>query len=109
MLPHLKYCILAWGFNVTEGHIIHLFKKKRELSQITLSCILNLYVKKMQLVKMTDMYRMVIWKLYFKLMNNMLPSYFDIMKPALPVRCSLYEFRKHTCHLPQINHENAEQ
>ena len=65
-------------------------------------------VKKIQLVKMTDMYWIAIWKLYFKLMNNMLPSYFDIMKPVLPVKCSLYELRKPTCHLPQINHEYAE-
>ena len=28
MLPHLNYCILAWGLNVTEGHRIHLLQKK---------------------------------------------------------------------------------
>ena len=42
-------------------------------------------------------------------MNNMLPSYFDSMKPVLPVICSLYEVRKPTFHLPHINHEYAEQ
>ena len=111
MLPHLKYCILAWGLNVTEGHKIHLFQKKalRFIANDDYLAHTEPICKKLQLVKMTDMYRIAIWKFYFKLMNNMLPSYFDSMKPVLPVICSLYEVRKPTFHLPHINHEYAEQ
>ena len=39
--------------------------------------------KELRLLKVTDMYRPTIWKLYFKLMNNLLPSYFNSMKPKL--------------------------
>ena len=51
------------------------------------------------------MYQLSIWKFYFKLMNNSLPSYFNSMKPKLPELCYVYSIRKPTSHLPVIRHE----
>ena len=42
-------------------------------------------------------------------MNNMLPSYFEHMKPVQPVACNYYRIRKLRLHLPIINHEFGEQ
>ena len=42
-------------------------------------------------------------------MNNMLPSYFEYMKPVQPVACNYYGIRKPRLHPPIINHEFGEQ
>ena len=50
-------------------------------------------------------------------MNNMLPSYFEYMKPVQPVACNyygirkprFYGIRKPRLHPPIINHEFGEQ
>ena len=55
------------------------------------------------------MFRTMIWKFYFKLMNGLLPSYFNIMIPVLPPICNFHEVRKPIFHLPHIIHEFAEQ
>ena len=65
--------------------------------------------KHLQLLKVTDMYRIAIWKFYFKLMNNTLPSYFEIMKPLLPLICDHHIIRKPVFHLPYIRHDYAKQ
>ena len=41
--------------------------------------------KQMQLLKVADMFRVALWNFYFKLMNDLLPSYFDIFKSTLGV------------------------
>ena len=51
----------------------------------------------------------MIWKFYFKLINGLLPSYFNIMIPVLPPICNFHEVRKPIFHLPHIIHEFAEQ
>ena len=55
--------------------------------------------------KVTDMFQLTIWKLYFKSMNNVLPSYFNSIKPKLPELCYVYSIRKPTFHLSIIRHE----
>ena len=52
--------------------------------------VLNQSVKKIQVVKLTDMFQISAWKFYYKLSNNLLPSYFNHMKPSLPVICNYY-------------------
>ena len=61
------------------------------------------------MLKFSDMFRLAIWKFYYKLMNNKLPSYFNYMKPNLPVICNYYGIRKPKFHLPIIRHVFAEQ
>ena len=42
-------------------------------------------------------------------MNNILPSYFEYMKPVQPVACNDYRIRKPRLHPLTINHEFGEQ
>ena len=42
-------------------------------------------------------------------MNNLLPSYFNSMKPKLPELCNVYSNRRPAFHLPVIRHEFAKQ
>ena len=62
----------------------------------------------LRLLKVTDMFRLAIWQFYFKLLNNILPAYFNLMKPSLPVICNMYDIRKPRFHLPKIKHTFAE-
>ena len=78
------------------------------MAAITLP-ILNQFVKKIQIVKLTDMFRISAWKFYCKLSINLLPSYFNYMKPSLPVACNYYGMRNPKFHLPLIKHAFAEQ
>ena len=57
--------------------------------------------KQMQLLKVADMFRVALWNFYYKLMNNLLSSYFDIFKPTLGVVCSFYDIRKPLFSLPK--------
>ena len=58
---------------------------------------------------MLDMFRLALWKFYFKLMNNKLPPCFENMKPVLPRICDNYDIRRPSFHLPLIKHDFAEQ
>ena len=49
------------------------------------------------------------WKFYYKLINNKLPTYFHVMKPELPKVCDTYVVRQPTFCLPKIVHEFVEQ
>ena len=61
------------------------------------------------MLKVSDMFRVAVWKFYYKLMNNKLPYYFNYMKPNLPVICNYYGIRKPKFHLQIICHGFAEQ
>ena len=65
--------------------------------------------KALNLVKVPDMYTCAVWNFYYKLMNNLLPSYFENCKPTLPRIDQLYNVRKPVFHLPKIKHKFAEQ
>ena len=61
------------------------------------------------MLKVSDMFRVSIWKFYYKLMNNKLPSYFNCMEPNLPVISNHYGIRKPKFYLPIIKHGFVEQ
>ena len=67
---------------------------------------MHILYQKLCLVNVPDMFRISIWKLYFKLMNNTLPLYFNDMKPEIPRVCDIGHS---TFHLPNLSHEFAEQ
>ena len=58
--------------------------------------------KKLHMVKLTEMFRIAIWKFYYKLRNNLLP-------PNLPVICNHYNVQNPKFHLPLIKQEYAKQ
>ena len=108
ILPHFNCCHLAWGSNITAGHKLHLLQKKavRIVDHRHFLAHTEPICKRLRIV---DMFQISIWKCYYKLINNMLPSYFDYMKPVQPVACSYYGIRKPRLHPPIINHEFGEQ
>ena len=65
--------------------------------------------KELRLLKVTCMFSLAIWKFYYKLINNQLPIYFELMKPPLPQVCTHYDIRSPVFHLPEIRHSFAEQ
>ena len=103
-MPHFHYCLLTWGSTIKTGHKIHLLQKK------ALRLIDNSYYiahtepifKKLHMVKIIDMFIIAVWKFYYKLMNDLLPPYFNYMKPNLPVICNHYN-------VPAIKHDFAKQ
>ena len=42
-------------------------------------------------------------------MNNMLPPYFNMLKPSMPLVCDYYGVRNPKIHLPTIRHHFAKQ
>ena len=70
--------------------------------------------KELKILKLNDMFAVSIWKFYYKLMNGLLPPYFNFMIPELPNTCNRYglrkpELRKPLFRLPLIKHKLAEQ
>ena len=65
IVPHFNYCLLAWGLNIKAGHKLHLLQKKslgiiddnHYIAHTELIC------KKVQVLKLTDMFRISAWKL----------------------------------------------
>ena len=55
------------------------------------------------------MFRLTIWKCYYKLINIKLPYAFQEMKPTLPRVCDIHDIRKPIFHLPNIKHTFSEQ
>jgi len=109
IVPHFNYCLLTWGSKISKDGIIHILQK-RALRTITSSNYISHtepLCKELGLIKVTDMFRLAIWKFYFKLMNNTLPSYFESFKPVLPPICNFHEIRRPNFHLPDIKHEFA--
>ena len=110
ILSHINYCLLSWGSGIVNDHPIHLLQKKalRLVSNSDYVSHSEIICKNYRLLKVPDMFRFNLWKFYFKLMNNTLPTYFDTVKPVLPQICNYYEVRVPYFHLPGIKHRFAE-
>ena len=83
IMPHFHYCLLAWGSTIKNGHKLHLLQKKavRIINNSHYIAHTDPIFKKLHMVKVTDMFRIAIWKFYHKLRNNLLPPYFNYTKP----------------------------
>ena len=110
ILPYFNYCILAWGATISEGNPLHLLQKKalRLISNSNYIAHTEPICKNLGLLKLTDMFSIAVWKFYYKLMNNQLPTYFTGWRPELPRVCARYEIRSPVFHLPVIKHKFAE-
>ena len=81
ILPHFHYCLLLWGSVVKENHSLRLLQKKA-VGIITNSDYLRHtepICKKVKILKISDMFSVALWKFYYKLMNNKLPSCFSFV------------------------------
>ena len=110
-MPHLNYYIVTWCSTIINGHKILILQKKalRIITDSDYIAHSGPICKELRLLKVTDMFQLTIWKLYFKLMNNLLQPYFNYMKRKLPELCNVYSIRKPTFHLPITRHEFARQ
>ena len=111
IMPHYSYCLLTWGSKIHIGHRLLLLQKKalRMINDSHYIAHTEPICKKLQIVKISDLFRITVWKFYYKLTNTLLPSYFNQMMPTLPVICNYYGVRNPKFYLPSIKHSFAEQ
>ena len=88
-MPHFHYSLLTWGSTIKNGHKFHLLQKKalRLVGNIHYNAHTDPIFKKLHMVKFIDMFNIAVWKFYYKLMNDLLPPYFNYMKPNVSVIC----------------------
>ena len=110
-MPHFHYSLLVWDSNVKDGHKLHLLQKNaiRIIGNSHYIAHIEPIYKRLHMLKVSDMFLVAIWKFYYKLMNNKLPSYFNYMRPNLLVICNYYGIRNPKFHLPIIRHGFAKQ
>ena len=63
--------------------------------------------KALHVLKMHDLYRLMTFKFYYKLKNNLLPNYFNNFVPEKSRGSQLYPIRNPQYQLPIFKHEYA--
>ena len=80
-MPHLHYSLLTWGSSIKEKHPLHSLQKKA-LRIITYNDYIThtepIY-KDLKILKLSYMFAVSVWRFHYKLMNGMLPPYFNFM------------------------------
>ena len=100
------------GINIKKnGHKLHLLQKKalRLVDNSHYIAHTDHIFKKLHMVKVIHLFNIAVWKFYYKLMNDLLPPYFNYMQPNVPVICDHYNVRNPKFNLPVINHDFAKQ
>ena len=71
IMPHFHYCLLVRGSNVKDGHKLHLLQKKaiRIIGNSHYIAHTEPICKRLHMLKVSVMFRVAIWKFYYKLMN----------------------------------------
>ena len=107
ILPHFNYCLLSWGTGIGDNHHLHILQKKaiRLISNSNFISHTEPIFKRLKLLKITDIFTLAVWKFYYKLMNDLLPHYFNNIKPRLPDICNYYSIRAPLFTLPKVNIE----
>ena len=76
MFPHLHYCILPCGSQCQETYLLQK-RNNRNIEKTPYRAHTEPIFKSLNLIKVVDMYYVVILKFYSKLINNNLSHYFD--------------------------------
>ena len=107
IVPHFHYCLLTWGSLVKKNHKIHMLQKKaiRIISNAEFTAHTEPLCKSLRIVQVPDMFRIALWKFYYKLINHTLPTCFNYIIPHLPLICNYYTIRKPVFTLPKLNIE----
>ena len=74
ILPHLHYCLIVWGFDSSRILLL----QKRAVRTITNSWYrthTTPIFKSLNILKINDLYWLMVLKFYYKLENKLLPSY----------------------------------
>ena len=78
ILPHLQYSILSWGFK--RGRLEKLHKRAiRIISNTKYNSHTDPLFKKLNLLKLKDLFELNVLKLFYKFKNNSLPFYVSNM------------------------------
>ena len=103
-LPHLSYGILLRG---SETESIHKVQKRalRIISDNKFNAHTEPICRVERLLKVEEIYRLGIYKFYYKLINNHLPHYFPDFNPTFSVGVNHYSLRNPIRRIPRIKHE----
>ena len=109
--PHFIYGLLVWDSKTDNGYPLHLLQMKalRIVANQNYTAHSETICKALNLVKDPDMYTCAVWNFYYKLMNNLLPIYFENCKQTISRKDQLYNVRKPVFYVPNIKHKFAEQ
>ena len=102
-LPHLNYGILLWGSEIESIHnlqkrVLHIISGSKFNAHTEPIC------REEQLLKVNEMYKLAIYKFYFKLINNELPHYFQDFTPTFSDGENHYLLRNPSRQIPKIVH-----
>ena len=100
ILPHFNYSLLAWG---SKCHKIEILQKKAIRVVKFKSLHTDPILKKINQLKLSDMYTCYLLKLYYKLYRNRLPPYFENFISVYDD--SRHNLRNRCIHLPDIRCE----
>ena len=66
IIPHYSYCLLTWGSKIYTGHRLLLLQKKalRMIDDSHYIAHTEPICKKLQIVKISDLFRITVWKSY---------------------------------------------
>ena len=106
ILPHLNYCILAWGHK--PGRLITMQKKIiRIISFSNYNAHTEPLFKIFSILKLDDMYKHNILKFYYKLINRRIPVFFYNFTPFSAISQHKHNTRFKDHNLPTVKHEFA--
>ena len=76
ILPHLSYCILVWGSKIKNNHPLLLLQKKavRNIANEDYIAHSEPLCKSLNILKIPDIFTCSLWKFYYKLSKNQLPT-----------------------------------
>ena len=108
ILPNINYCILSWGSQIDK---IHSIQKRaiRNVSKSGFGAHTEPLCREHNLLKIQDIYYMVILKFYSKLINYNLPHYFETFTSNFTAGHHHYNFRNPSRLLSKIKHEFPKQ
>ena len=110
ILTNINHCILSWGSQIDKLYLL----QKRAIRNTSISksdfrADTEPLFKEHNILKVQDIYHMVILKFYSKLINDNLQNYFESFTPQFSARHQHYNFRNPSRLLPKIKHEFPKQ
>lgn len=106
---HMLYGLILWGF---KSEIIYKLQKRaiRILAFQPYISHTTPQFKQLKILQIHDLYKLQLYKFYFKFTNNLLPAYFESFRPQYTIDAQHnYNLRGNTVRLPQINRTFVEE
>ena len=94
---YLNYGLLLWG---KQSHKVEILQKKaiRLITGSNYIAHTNPLFGQLKLLKIRDMFKLRLLKLYYKLCHNLLPSYFNRYQEIIELQFVLYDSTLYTLH-----------